>query len=265
MSVSAQARSGFRLAGRSFLAFILAPDLPLATWLAELDRWMARSKGFFAGRPVVLDLSGLSLSKPDVAGLLAQIQARAIRVIGVEGIDPAWLGPNLAPLAPINRPDAKPATVIDFPDPGSNEPDCDEPVRAHRASGRNGAAAARPPVPDVTGLPETVAPATLLISKPVRSGQSVIYPQGDVTVVGSIASGAEVIAGGSIHVYGALKGRAIAGSTGDTRARIFCGRFDSELIAINGLYQTADDVRADVRGMPVQVYLDGQAMVVAPL
>ena len=84
-------------------------------------------------------------------------------------------------------------------------------------------------------------------------------------MVGSIASGAEVIAGGSIHVYGALNGRAIAGSTGDVTARIFCGHFNSELIAINGLYQTADDVRAEMRGVAAQAYLNGQTMVVAPL
>ena len=113
MSVSAQARSGFRLAGRSFLAFILAPDIPLTPWLAELDRWMARSKGFFTGRPVVLDLSGLALSKPDVAGLLAQLQARAIRIIGVEGVDPTWLGPGLGPLPAGQAPG--PGTVVDFP------------------------------------------------------------------------------------------------------------------------------------------------------
>ncbi len=254
MSVSVQARNGFRLAGRSFLAFILAPEFPLATWLCDLDHWMGRSKGFFAGRPVVLDLNGLSLTKPDVAGLLGQLQARSIRIIGVEGVDPGWLGPSLGPLPSSHKPSGGSGTVVDFPEhPSMTE----EPVRRRPASNR--------PVPDESAVPQAKAPATLLLNKPVRSGQSIIFPDGDVTVVGSIASGAEVIAGGSIHVYGALNGRAIAGSTGDVSARIFCGRFDSELIAINGLYQTADDVRPEIRGQPAQAYLDGQTMVVAGL
>ena len=83
---------------------------------------------------------------------------------------------------------------------------------------------------------------SLLIDHPVRSGQSIVFEKGDVTVVGSVASGAEVIAGGSIHVYGALRGRAIAGLTGNNRARIFCRRLEAELLAIDGVYQTADDM-----------------------
>jgi septum site-determining protein MinC len=99
----------------------------------------------------------------------------------------------------------------------------------------------------------------------VRSGQSVIFPEGDVTVVGSVASGAEIIAGGSIHVYGTLRGRAIAGSTGNGRARIFCHRLEAELLAIDGLYKTADDMEPKLRGRAVQAWLDGDAMVLAAL
>ena len=85
---------------------------------------------------------------------------------------------------------------------------------------------------------------SLLIDQPVRSGQSIVFEKGDVTIVGSVASGAEVIAGGSIHVYGTLRGRAIAGLAGNTRARIFCRRLEAELLAIDGVYQTADDMDA---------------------
>ncbi len=86
---------------------------------------------------------------------------------------------------------------------------------------------------------------SLLIDQPVRSGQSIVFEKGDVTIVGSVASGAEVIAGGSIHVYGTLRGRAIAGLTGNNRARIFCRKLEAELLAIDGVYQTADDMSAD--------------------
>ena len=74
---------------------------------------------------------------------------------------------------------------------------------------------------------------SLLLESPVRSGQS-IFSEGDVTVLGSVASGAEIVAGGSIHVYGALRGRAMAGSNGNATSRIFCQKIEAELLAING-------------------------------
>ena len=104
---------------------------------------------------------------------------------------------------------------------------------------------------------------SLLIDQPVRSGQSIVFEKGDVSIVGSVASGAEVIAGGSIHVYGTLRGRAIAGLTGNNRARIFCRRLEAELLAIDGVYQTADDMDAKLRGKPVQAWLAGEAMMLA--
>ncbi|MGP9822780.1 septum site-determining protein MinC, partial [Salinarimonas sp. NSM] len=106
---------------------------------------------------------------------------------------------------------------------------------------------------------------SLIIDQPVRSGQSIVFTEGDVTVLGSVASGAEVVAGGSIHVYGALRGRALAGATGDPRARIFCRRLEAELVAIDGLYKTAEDIGASLRGQPAQVWLEGDAMKIAAI
>ncbi len=104
-----------------------------------------------------------------------------------------------------------------------------------------------------------------MLDAPVRSGQVIQHLDGDVTVMGSVASGAEVIAGGSIHIYGALRGRAIAGAVGDANARILCRKFEPELIAIDGLYKTADDLGATGRGQAVQARLDGDAIVVSAL
>ena len=80
-----------------------------------------------------------------------------------------------------------------------------------------------------------------------------------------MASGAEIVTGGSIHVYGTLRGRAIAGSTGNAEARVFCSKLEAELIAINGLYQTADDMPARLRGKAVQARLRGEAISIAEL
>ena len=118
--------------------------------------------------------------------------------------------------------------------------------------------------------PAAVAPAArprscLFIDESVRSGQTVEFPDGDVTVIGSVGSGAEIIAGGSIHVYGALRGRAFAGAAGDAGARIFCNSLDAELLAINGLYRVADSLDASLRGRPVQAWLEGKAIAMAPL
>jgi septum site-determining protein MinC len=107
--------------------------------------------------------------------------------------------------------------------------------------------------------------ASLVHDKPVRSGQSIIFPEGDVTILGSVASGSEVVAGGSIHIYGALRGRAIAGSTGNPAARIFCNKLEAELIAIDGLYRTAEDMDPKYRSRPVQAWLEGETMTMAAL
>jgi len=216
------------------MAFVLQPEPPIGDWLAVLDDQIERSSGFFVGRPVVLDLSGLTLSRSDVASLLADLQARDVRIMGVEGVDPDCLGPGLPPLLRGGRPTtgiAETAEASDSPAP--------------------------PPPP--------TSPPFLVLDSPVRSGQSVIFPTGDVTIVGSVGSGAEVVAGGSIHVYGALRGRAIAGSTGNSRARIFCRRSEAELLAINGWYRTAEDISQHLYGRPIQAWLENGAIMMAAL
>src|SRR6185436_1468202 len=100
-------------------------------------------------------------------------------------------------------------------------------------------------------------PSSLLLDSPVRSGQSVVFPDGDVTVVGSVGSGAEIVAGGSIHVYGTLRGRAMAGVNGNPAARIYCQRIEAELLAIDGFYQTAEEIDARLCDRPTQVWLEG--------
>jgi septum site-determining protein MinC len=114
--------------------------------------------------------------------------------------------------------------------------------------------------PKEVAMETTESAFSLVVESPVRSGQSIVHPQGDVTIVGSVSSGAEIIAGGSIHVYGALRGRAIAGTMGNPQARIFCGKLEAELVGIDGLYRTADTMEAGIRGRPVQTWLDGTSL-----
>jgi septum site-determining protein MinC len=99
----------------------------------------------------------------------------------------------------------------------------------------------------------------------VRSGQSVFFPDGDVTVLGSVGSGAEIIAGGSIHIYGTLRGRAMAGMSGNRAARIFCSKIEAELLAIDGFYRTAEDLDSALRGRLVQAWLNGEVLMVTAM
>ncbi len=106
---------------------------------------------------------------------------------------------------------------------------------------------------------------SLLLESPVRSGQSIIFTEGDVTVLGSVGSGAEIVAGGSIHVYGTLRGRAMAGVNGNSAARIYCQKIEAELLAIDGYYQTAEQIDASLRNRPAQAWLQGEIMRITPL
>jgi septum site-determining protein MinC len=231
VTVTARPRSSLRLRGRSFLALVLAPQAPLSAWLAELDALVRGSPGFFTGRPVLLDVSSLGLDESGLAALVADLSERNVRIMGIEGAGSLNPGLGMPPLVSSGR-------HHDLAEPG--EP-----------------AAAEPPKPS--------APASLLLTEPVRSGQSVIFPQGDVTIVGSVSSGAEVVAGGSIHIYGALRGRAVAGSTGNADARIFCRKLEAELVAIDGLYLTADEMEAHYRERSVHAWLEGEAIRMAAL
>jgi septum site-determining protein MinC len=107
--------------------------------------------------------------------------------------------------------------------------------------------------------------ATMVIDKPLRSGQQV-YSKGDLVVLGLVSYGAEVIAEGNIHIYAPLRGRALAGVHGNHGARIFCTCLEPELISIAGIYRTTDTPLADdVRGKPVQVRLDHEKLLFEPL
>ncbi|SFK77356.1 septum site-determining protein MinC [Methylorubrum salsuginis] len=240
------ARPPIRFRGRSFLAMVLAPVPPVDQWLAELDALKQRAPAFFSVRAIILDVTGLSFDRSDLLDLCAELNKRSITILGIEGIGPTSLGPGFPP--PLVG--GKPIDDFSAPEPGAETP-------AATPSATAPSQAAAPPAPP--------RPRSFVLDAPVRSGQVIQHLDGDVTVMGSVASGAEVIAGGSIHIYGALRGRAIAGAVGDANARILCRKFEPELIAIDGLYKTADDLGATGRGQAVQARLDGDAIVIAAL
>ena len=99
----------------------------------------------------------------------------------------------------------------------------------------------------------------------VRSGQQLYAENCDLTVLSTVGAGAEVIADGSIHIYGTLRGRALAGAQGNTGARIFCRDFHAELVAIAGRYKVLDDIPDSLRGKAVQVWLEQDQIMIAAL
>jgi septum site-determining protein MinC len=231
-AIAKTTRQQVRMRGRSYVAFIFSPVVPIAGWLEEIDATLARSPGFFVGRPVVLDLSALDLSQSAIAHLVTSLEQRHIRVLGIEGVDAARLTTSMPPLLSGGR-----HCVLTQDEAKKSEPKKPEPK---------------------------ARPASLLLESPVRSGQS-IYSEGDVTVLGSVGSGAEIGAGGSIHIYGALRGRAMAGISGNSAARIFCQKIEAELLAIDGYYQTAEEIDASLRNRPAQAWLEGDTMKITAL
>lgn len=227
---------------RSYMAYMFTPTPPIVDWLAELDNTLVRSRDFFINHPVALDLSAVELSPAGISHLIASLAERNIRVLGLEGIDDAAVHAGLPPLLRSGRGRQNLALA---------------PRAADEDIGR--AVAPRPaaqPKPQATSL---------MLEEPVRSGQSVVFTEGDITILGSVASGAEIVAGGSIHVYGALRGRAIAGANGNPRARIFCHRVEAELLAIDCYFRTADDIEESLRQRPVQVWLENDTVRISAL
>jgi len=233
-------RQSLKFRARTYTAFVFTPRAPIADWLMDLDATLERSKSFFTGHAVALDLSAVRLSPNGIAHLVASLEERNIRVLGIEGVEPnEVVGLPPTGLPPILRGGRGPQD-LDLPEP--------EPAPAAEAAPR---------------LREQ--PSSLLIEEPVRSGQSVAFVEGDVTVLGSVGSGAEIIAGGSIHIYGTLRGQAMAGVTGNRRARIFCHRFEAELLAIGSYYKTADEIEDGVRSGPIQAWLDGNTLKISAM
>lgn len=259
------------------MAFVLTPVPPIAEWLADFDTFAKRSPGFFAGRPVVVDISSMPASRPELVHMVTELRRRHIVIMGLDGRTPGELGADARGLPPIltggkeiaslaqiadaaQAPVAAPhsgeaAAVTDYGAGGTGQVDgVADPGVVQAAAVAEAALAA---VEKAIDAPDA---DTLIVDQPVRSGQSIVHLTGDVIVIGSVASGSEVVASGSIHVYGALRGRAIAGSAGNRSARIFTSQLHAELVAINGLYKTAEDLERRCVGRAAQAWLDGEAL-----
>jgi len=228
-------------------------DLPaLQRALAER---VAEAPGLFDDDPVVLDLSPLREADAvlDFPGLIDCLRGHRLRPIAVQGASPAQAAAAQAAglaealdAAPASVPMLQAETVREVLRDVVREVQVVREVEVVR---------------EVAGS----APVTMVVDKPLRSGQRV-YARGDLVVLAVVSFGAEVIADGHIHVYAPLRGRAIAGARGNTEARIFCTCLEPQLVSIAGIYRTTEtELPPEVLSKPAMVRLDGEKIRIEPL
>jgi len=242
---------------------------------AALDQRMADAGSFFENEPVVIDAS--RVDQPiDWPALLAALRGHNLPPIGVVAQGANLQAAQAAGLTPVelSTPAARPAPTVETAPPN----DLATPVPAVPAAAlETGTApageAAPEPAPEPAAEPAAApaqadspaapaAPATaLVITKPLRSGQRVYARHTDLVVIGMVSQGAEVIADGNVHVYGPLRGKAMAGARGDTSARIFTTQLDAELLAVAGVYRVVEDkLDGSLHNQPALVHLDGETL-----
>jgi len=194
----------------------------------ELAEQIRRSPRFFLNAPVVLDLKAAAefTHESEFAEAREILRRHTLSLIGVQNASPAQLqtaaGAGLASFAP------------NAPQPSRSSP---------RESPRT-----------ALSLPSAAA-KTRLVTQPVRSGTQIYARGADLVVTAAVSPGAEIIADGNIHVYGPLRGRALAGAGGDVDARIFCSRLEAELVSIAGHYLVSEQLPPEQQGFPVQIAL----------
>ena len=202
----------------------------------ELQQQIGRSPRFFLNAPVVLDLKDAEGFTTEEAYLDAGdlLRRHTLSLVGVQNALPEQLAA------------AAEAGLASFA-PNSTQPS----RRAAAPAGSSGAT-----------ITQSARPSARLVTEPVRSGTQ-IYARGtDLVVTAAVSAGAELVADGNIHVYGALRGRALAGASGDIEARIFCSRLEAELVSIAGRYLVSEQLPQEQRGSAVQIALIDEQLTV---
>lgn len=261
---SASRTGTFELKSRRFSLLGLVLHSADMTELAA--DWAERAgAGGFEHEPVVIDLS--NVPRAPVTAALGEGQA-ALALDGPAPVDLKAIVELLraSQLQPVAVAGATPEELALAHELGLADA-ADEPVAAVAAAP---AETVREVVREITVekiIERPGAPApTLVVDKPLRSGQRIYAKGGDLVVLALVNHGAEVIADGSVHVYAPLRGKAIAGARGDTSARIYAHSLEAELLSIAGIYRTTENpLPADVAGKPAQVYLDGEKLLMQPL
>ncbi|PWC84469.1 septum site-determining protein MinC [Azospirillum sp. TSH100] len=229
----------FQLRGNSFTMMVLKVFAPTSPdFFTQLSVKVRQAPNFFRNAPVVLDFDDLPESIVfDLAAFVAQVQALHLLPVGFQGgpqpVREAAAAVGLTPM-PSGRA-AKLEEVVKAPDPRQQDQ--------------------QTPIPAPQVLIEVVHRPAVVVTEPVRSGMRVYAEKTDLIVTSSVSPGAELLADGNIHVYGALRGRALAGFSGDANARIFCHSLEAEVLSVAGNYRVSEDIGSDFYKKAVQVFL----------
>ena len=208
----------------------------------QLAAKVAQAPNFFSNTPLVLALDKLPANEGavDLPGLMRVCRQHGLRTLAIR----ASRIEDIAAAIAIDLPVLPPSGARERPVEPEVEVKKPEPAPA-------------PPPPPV----EPAVRPTKIITTPVRGGQQIYAQGGDLVVVSTVSPGAELLADGNIHVYGPMRGRALAGIKGNTRARIFCQQMTAELVSIAGQYKVSEDLRRDpLWGAGVQVSLSGDVL-----
>lgn len=222
---------------------------------AEMRDRVARAPKLFERAAVIVDFGALP-GTPDAASALALLDA--LRAAGVIPVALAYGSSDNERLAvelglPLL---AKFRAQYESADAAAHAP-------APKAVADT--APAKAPAPTPAKAPAASGEPGMIQTAPIRSGQQIYAEQRDLTILSTVGAGAEVIADGSIHIYGALRGRALAGARDNEKARIFCREFHAELVAIAGHYKVMEDIPAELRGKAVQIWLENGQIHIAAL
>ncbi|MEP6632649.1 MAG: septum site-determining protein MinC [Luteimonas sp.] len=240
--------------GQVGIANLRVRTLDVAQLASEMRDRVARAPKLFGRAAVIVDFGGLA-GTPDAATARALLDV--LRDAGVLPVALAYGSSDNERLAvELGLPLLSKFRAQYEPVSGVVEPAAAAPKQTAAATPATVSPAATQPSSGEPGMMQTA---------PVRSGQQVYAENRDLTVLTAVGAGAEVIADGSIHIYGALRGRALAGAQGNEKARIFCREFHAELVAVAGHYKVLEDIPKELRGKAVQVWLDRDQLHIAAL
>lgn len=221
----------FKLKGRLYTLTVLqVVSSKLIDFAQQLDETITQAPKLFENAPVVLDFSQLKNQDINLQEMCRIIREQGIIPVAVQGVDPL-----LETLAQCQG-----LAVL-----------------------KSSATQDRSLELSTAEQPAMASTPAKIITQPVRSGQQVVAKGSDLIITSSVSHGAELLADGNIHVYGALRGRALAGISGNTDARIFCRSLDAELISIAGYYRLSDAIEAQKGAC--QVFLDNEQIQIAAL
>ena len=244
----------FKSAALYAVRIVLHSD-DMAQLQAALDQRMNDAGSFFENEPVVVDASNLE-SSIDWPALLRSLREHRLHPIGVVAQGTLLEAARACglPEVDLSSPPARPASTP--------APESEVPVVAPTAPPPESGAPAAAEAPS----PPAIAPAAMVINRQLRSGQRIYARDTDLIVIGVVSQGAEVIADGNIHIYGPLRGKAMAGARGDTSARIFTTQLDPELVAIAGVYRVIETkLEQELHNQAAIVQLDGETLQITAL